>query len=807
MRQLIHYQRQAWANLKKKTAFVATVVVTMGTTLGALLCVLTLGHLLLIEPLPYPEQNRLYRVGSLLDDNKGEVNIDAFTYPGLIHLYKNQDVFEEAALAFFDQDVLSSLPHQPSLTTGYVTPEWFSLLDAKPIMGRLFEKTEALDTNNPGAILTYKTWQQEFGSREDILEHTVSFSGVSFRIVGVLSKDFVEPQISRFSTERSIWLPWDYNLDTRNKESWGRVHANHNFLGRIKEGISAAQAEQALTPLINSKWQEEVASDPFFKGWTISSDIKSLKDVIVNDSRRMIMILTASVLGLVIIAFTNITNLFMSRTAEQQRQLAIYAALGAKKSHLLKVLLAESSLLMAFAILLALIIAAFGFHLMQTHFADAIPRTRELSLNIFTFGSGILFASLFALSFAYISSRMINYKNLNAQVQSSGKGTGIQVSKRFRRALVASQITVAMVLVFANIGLFNVSYKIIKAPLGFEINHMISLIFTVSTNERLTNEQVAPVMTAIKNNLSALPTVKSVSQSDSPLDGFTLVAVTNNKTNESYTPGYKEVDASYFEQISQKLVAGRFISEEDTQDAVNSAVVNEVFAHNLSVDGDVLGMQLDASGYTYTIVGIVESIRLPGESDIPNRIYFPANLAHAQINLTIEPNLHVTREQVVAAIKEVNSQYALYDLQILPQAKDKQLFVQYVAMITTSTLAIITLFLTGVGLYGIISYGTQMRRFEIGTRMAIGAKPRNLIHLIVHDNARVVGIGFVLSIILLGVGYLAYGDSLTAYINSSLIPVFAITLISICVLALFACYWPLRKYINNPAIHLLRGSE
>ena len=144
MSQFLYQQKQAWGSLKKKVGFVATVVTTMGTTLGALLCVLTLGYLLILEPLPYPDQDKLYSVVHGIGDKSGETNATAFTYPGLIHLYKNQDVFEKSALIQYGQDVLTSLPNQPTLSTGYATPEWFELLGAKMQMGRIFEATEAL---------------------------------------------------------------------------------------------------------------------------------------------------------------------------------------------------------------------------------------------------------------------------------------------------------------------------------------------------------------------------------------------------------------------------------------------------------------------------------------------------------------------------------------------------------------------------------------------------------------------------------------------------------------------------------------
>ena len=131
MLSLLYPLKQAWAGLSRKPGFIATVVTTMGTTLGALLCVLTLGYFLLIEPLPYPEQQHLYKVEHKLFDKNGAAQGAAFTYPGLMHLYQQQDVFEPSALVHYGEDVLTSAASQPTMHTAYVTPEWFSMLGQK----------------------------------------------------------------------------------------------------------------------------------------------------------------------------------------------------------------------------------------------------------------------------------------------------------------------------------------------------------------------------------------------------------------------------------------------------------------------------------------------------------------------------------------------------------------------------------------------------------------------------------------------------------------------------------------------------
>jgi predicted permease len=809
MSQFFYQQKQAWVSLKKKAGFVATVVTTMGTTLGALLCVLTLGYLLIVEPLPYPEQDKLYSVVHAIGDKTGETNATAFTYPGMIHLYKNQDVFESTALIQYGQDVLTSLPNQPRLSTGYVTPEWFELLGAEMQMGRVFESTEALDTFNPVAIVSYKTWQDEFDSAPDMLDKKVSFSGVSFRVIGVLGESFVEPQITQTGRDVGMWFPWDYNLDVRMKERWGNISGALYFAGKLKDTLSAAQAEQIITPLVNDTWVENVVSMPFFNGWAIEMQLESFQTAIVGDSQNTVYKLLAGVLGLVLIAFANIANLFMSRTAEQQRQLAIYAALGAKKHHLFRGLLAESGLLMSLSLLVALVVASLGFSLLQANLASELPRINELGVNYITFLASIILAFSFALLFAFLSSKMINYRALNSMLQASGKGTGVQVSKRFRQGLIVSQVAIATVLVFTNITLFKEAVDTITQPPGYTVDNMTQMSLSVSASEFPPEEEVAAAMVQLKKSLLALPQVESISQSSSVLDGFGLWALTAVASGENFTPENNSISHNYFTMIGQALLEGDYFSEADIKDRNRVMIVNDKFAKRLNPDGSALGLQISpgAEYEPFTITGVVKGAKMPAESEMPMRAYTPANLSNTQMTLKLRDGQSIEPEQVVTAIKSVSSLYALFNLETLDSQKKRRLFTQYTTAATTATLAVITLFLASVGLYGILSYGTQMRRFELGTRMAIGAKRKDLVGLIVKDNLWVIVLGIASSIVVMLGIYIGYTEALLAYMSVDLLPIFLTTILSIALLSLFACYWPLRQYINHPAIHSLRGSD
>ncbi len=817
MRKLILRHKQAWGSLKKKPGFVLTVLMTMGITLGALLCAITLNYLLLVEPLPYPEQERIFVVEHGILGAEKEAKGTAYTYPGLVHLYKSKEAFEQSAMMSYGQDVIISHRSQPLVNTTYVTPELHQILASPLAIGRVFKASEALETNNPVAILSYNTWKREFNGSADILDQKIELSGISYRIVGVLGENFVEPELNGIGQETQVWLPWDFNqAGQRQRQSFGNISGNLKFLGKLNKGVSISQAEQVLTPLVNTRWREGVAEIGFFKGWTIVMGVRSVKDVMLGDSESIAVMLLAGVIGIVLIACANISNLFMARTAEKQRLMAIQAAIGATKKHLFKAMLAETSLLMFMSIILALVLAKTGFYVMQQYLGAILPRVNELSLNPVTFGCAVLVTVIFALFFAKLSTRMINYRALNTTLQSSGKGSGLQVSKKTRQVLIASQVALATVLVFANFSLLKDAVKTINAPIGFATNNISTLILNFSSTDFPTQEEAIPIMAEIMEKLEALPQVESISQSNSPLDGFNVRALTNVVDNERYTPYFKAIDHTYFSMIEQQILEGDNFTLVDRKDGTNVMIVNQAFAKQLRADGDVMGMQISTGRPDpFKIVGIVKDIDIPNEAAIGSddadagvpRVYVPNRLGNQSFMVKVKPGQSVGREQLGKLLSEVDARYSVFSFNAASDNLTQRLFAEITTAITTAVLASLVFLLAGIGLYGILSYGTQLRRFELGARMAIGATRKHLLSMIINDNTKAVMIGFFGSVILFSIAYIGLSEYIQPLLNWQVFPMIVATLVLIILVTLFACYWPLRKYINKPAIYSLRGSD
>ncbi|MEH6385382.1 MAG: ABC transporter permease [Colwellia sp.] len=815
---LFTYQlKQAFLSLKQKPGFVFSIVSTMGITLGALLCVLTLAYLLLIEPLPYPEQDRLFVAEHKVLGDKKETKTVAYSYAGLVHLYKSKVAFEQTVMMYYDQDVILSHDSKPLVNTTYTTPELHQLLASTIAIGRMFAASEALDTNNPVAMLSYNTWQNKYDGSVDILEQKMNIRGVSYRIIGVLAENFVEPTLAEIGRETQVWLPWDYNqTDQVSRKSFLSIKGNFKFIGQLKKGLSQSQAQQLLTPLVSERWQEGVADMDFFNAWSIEMRVRSVKDVMLGESESIALMLLAGVIGLVLIACANISNLFIARTAEKQRQMAIQAAIGATKKHLFKGMFAETSLLMLMSIILALILAKGGFYIMQKYLGAVLPRVNELSLNQITLSCAALITIIFALFFAKLSTRIINYRELNASLQSSGKGSGLRVSTKTRQVLIASQVALATLLVFANFSLLKDAVKTINTPIGFTTNNISTLTLNFSSTPLSSEEEVIAIMAEIIEKLKTLPQVEAIAHGSSPLDGFGIKLLTKLDDNEGHSPYLKRIDHRYFKLIEQPLLQGENFTKLDSRDNNYSMIVNQAFAKQLTPDADVVGMRLvSINEPEFKIIGIVKDIAIPGDTPFGSddvaapipRAYVPDNLDDNNFILKIKAGQSISRQQLGKLLAEVDARYSVFSFKSANEMLTQSLFTQITTAVTTTVLTLITFFLAGIGLYGILSYSTQMRRFEIGTRMAIGAKRGDLILLIIKDNVKPIVFGLLLSLIILLSVYFFFSVELSSYITAQLAPLFLVTLLLISILSLLACYLPLRRLINLPASHALKGSE
>jgi len=807
----------AFNALRTHRGYAATIIATLGFTLGALVAMFDLNYQLLAAPLPYPEQERLY-ISEGNAYNAGKVQFaNEVPYPGLIEAYKRREEdFERAALISFGFDIVQDRPDSPRVTTSYSTPEYFELVGAPMALGRAFSEAEGLDARTPVTVISYPAWQMLFNGDRGALGKTLRFRGTDFRIIGVTAEDFTEPQLAGIGRLTEVWLPWDYNnAFERARSSWTRTDGAQHLVGRLKAGGDAARVQQALTSLLNGRFKSETASQPFFNDMTLDFKLVPFRQAILGDSRSVVLLLFAGALVLLLIAAANVTNLTLARAAGQQKNMAIQAALGAQKKHLFLAVFAEILLLLGLAAALSLAVASGGIALLKLLAQKYLPRLAELHLNWPSFGFAVLAALTLASVFALLISHQINYRALHDTLKSSGKGTGIQLSVNVRRGLILSQVALTGVLLAASLQVLTQSIQRIAQPLGFQTADVYYVALNMGGQRDAPPEHLRNELLAIRSELQSDPKVVDASiASGTPIH---FGGDAQYQSLLSREPDFQQqqeaattlVDENFAPILGLVMTDGQQFQPGDVQNGTKSLLVNETFARNWQADGAVLDKLLywrnspDRGQTPYRVTGIVRDFTLPGRAEMP-RVFVPQiRPVDPVLVLKMKSGQEFTNTELNQVIGRINNEYKVAMLLSLSRAHSLLIARDSLAAGFTAVLVTLAISLAAIGIYGVLSYTVLIRRVELGVRMAIGARPVTVFMQILKDNLVAVIAGLVVALGVLsalwrwaqGHGYIVQASLL----NWTLL---VVLIIGLTAAATLLSVW---RVISKPVYHALRN--
>jgi len=817
MNLFIYQLKQGLLSLKQKPGFAFSVVATMGITLGALLCVLTLAYVMLLKPLPYPEQEKLFIVESKIKGSERSPKISMYPYPAFIELYKKQSALNKVAMIAYESTNITSHAEQPRINNTFISPEYFSLLNPPMALGRAFEASEALNTNNPVAVISFVTWQTLYDQQVEVLEKSLTVNGVSFRIVGVSAQTFTEPNLYQTGEKTQVWLPWDFNpVSERKRKAWGNFAPNMFLLGKLDKSLTAKKAEMILTPQLTERWQQELVGNTRFKGMSLKVEMKPLIKVVSGNNTSNLVLLFLAVVGLLVITVTNVSHLFVALSAEQQHQMAIKTSLGMNRKQGAMQAFAETSCLMILALIVALATANLGFVILKTYLSVLFNRVDELSISLTPLFILVITMLLITLLLTKLTLKSFRFTSLNTTLQNSNKGQGAKVSSAFQQGVIMSQILVTVLIIFANMVLFKQAYQSVNQETGFDIEQIEHLVLAFNGSGRPNSIEQQATYRQIKTQLLQLPQVSSVSLGNSPLSSYSIRKFGLGEEALAFSIEQKEIDEHYFSMIKQPLISGDYFTSSELNNNDNVVIINESLAKKLRQFGEVIGQQIKGSRDEVLIVkGIVTDIKLPnserGERPEMNNnylLYRPSKLGRGtgfMVKLKAEQIL--PREQLVKIITRADARYSIYAYQSLTENYQQLLLNKKVTLFTTGIITLVVIILAALGVFGVLDFNTRIRRFEIGTRLAIGAKGRDIMLLIFIENSKGIFIGVGMSMLILLSVWGIFGDSFQQYLNLQIIPIFIFTLALISFISFIACYFPLRQYINKPVIHALKGSE
>jgi predicted permease len=747
--------RYALRMLSKNRMLTLVIVVSLGIGIGANSAIFSVVDALLLRPLPYPHPGRLAAVwlhspaiGILRD----------WPSPGeYLDVQRENHSFEQMALAQSRVFVLTGRD-QPERLFGVRTQSaLLEMLGAKPLLGRLLLPEEDKPGRPDVAILTERAWRRLFNADPAIVGKAIVLNGNPFTVAGVLQGSFMlnaEVMPSETPMDKmDVFAPLPLAADAEKI----RGDENYNIMVRLKPGVSVRQA-QADLDVIASRIREKDKRDASF-----GMHVIGLQEQVVGDVRRALLVLLGSVGLVLLIACANVANLLLTRAAGREKEVAIRTAMGANWRRLARQLLTESVLLGLLGGAAGLLVAQLSLYVVRTMNPGNIPRLEDIAVNGmvlgFTFGVALITGVLFGLAPVWRAIKV----DLNTSLKAGGRSGQSEGGLHFRRhslrgLLVVSELTLSLMLLIGAGLLLRSFVKLQNVPPGFTTEHVLTMEVAATGPKYRDGKAVFNFYREIEGRIAHLPGVVAEGVvSALPLTGEVGWGGINI---EGYTPppGQElQVDmrtgsADYFRTMGIPLKAGRFFNEDDTAEKPQVAIIDQKFAQRFWPDGDAVGKHLWFDPKKpMTIVGVVGVVKQYSlETDSKIVAYFP----HAQRpgNIMFLAMRTATEgaglsAAVVSQIHAVDPDTVVYGIRSMQERLYDSLARQRFSSTMLGAFAAFALLLAAVGLYGVMSHLVTQSTHDIGVLVTLGARPENILGLIVRQGMALAGIGIAVGLL------------------------------------------------------------
>lgn len=796
--------RFGWRQLVKSPGFTAVSVVTLALGIGLNSSMFSLLNLLLLQPLPYPERDRLVRIFRTTPQTQNSDH-SMLDYVDLAR--EAGDFAQVAAFRQWGFTLVQDGRPAVNLNALRVSADFFPVIGLQPELGRFFHPDEDR-VGNHVVVLSYKTWQNQFGGDPAVIDRTVRIDGEATTIVGVAPAAF---------TSVFLWGPAEVfrPLAMTEAEKADRVNLAVSLVGRARAGLSVEQINARLAA-VSARLADRRAAENRADGLRAAT----LQSVVHAPPTPQITFLLLGLAGFVLlIACANLANLQLARAVVRNREFAIRAALGASRARLLAPLLIESLLLSLLGGACGVLVAVWSNRWLSSRMSANGLVSFELALDWRVLAFAAVISILTGLVFGVVPAWMASRVRVNESLKSGARGTtGDRAQHRFRHGLIVAQFALALVLL-AGAGLFIRGLdRLITRDQGWNTTHLLQGILNLPPTKYANSEQTHAFYTRLQDRLAALPGVEHVSVSWT-LPMFQFLASRNYVVEGREPPpaGHEPLVAvngvtpSYLDTLKVRLVAGRNFSTADTVGSTPVALINEAMARALFPNENPLGRRIGgldpAKREWMEIVGVIADQRFVSNITAPTTRY-----------QLMRPLAQETWNYVQIAVRASSPQTLVDPVRRLVAEMDPDLPVQQLttaenlierdtsALATVNVIlgsfALLGLFLAALGLYGVIARLVVQRTPEIGVRLALGAQTRDVVGL-------VLGSGIRLTLLGAGIGLVgAYGVGrlllmiLPEIAAQDLPTIGAVTLLLVAI-ALLASWLPARRASKvNPLIAL-----
>lgn len=754
VRQLLAWSELRFAarRLRRAPGFAGAVVLVLALGVATTTAVFSLVNGILLEPLPYPESDRLARLTHTVS-NAGRAPADLSD--AMVMLYQSRaSAFDGiAAWRFDDGDLGASEAGQNAVRVrgARVTASFFDVLGVRPALGRGFAPGE----DRPGAarvvVVSHRLWQERLHGDPDALGGQIVVNDVPRTIVGIMPPRFGYP-----ARHVELWLP--LALDPARTRP---ATLNLAGIGRLKRDVSTEAARADLARVLTH------AGDSG-QGAGITPHVQSLRDSIVGPVSHLLWFVFGSVLLVLLVACTNVAGLLLVRAERAQRELAVRAALGSGFLGMVALTLSESVLLSVLGGGAGVLLAVAAMRaVLSTGTALSLPRLEDVEVDapVLWFAVGItVFCALSVSVLPLLRARRVSIARIlrSAGTGSTGPGGG-RSPRRMRDALVVAQIALAVVLVALS-GLMTRSLlRLYEVRPGFDANHVITSRVLLPYARYGTAARLN-FFEALVRQARAIPGTLDVALTDwVPLSGdrHDVAIEVEDDRSQANTGGAEHavahVDGHYFQTLRIPLRRGRTFGPQDAGHPSDEAIVSHAFAERYWPGASPLGKRVRPLGGRWsTIVGEVGDVhygRLEEPSD--EIAYFPiVTAAQPEAGASLPPALSLvvrtdawegeTLSAIRRIVRSLDSAIPTYDEGSLNElVHDASARARALVMLLAMA-SLVTSLLGAVGLYGIMAYSVSIRRRELGIRMALGARPQDVSRMVSLDGLRLAGLGIVI---------------------------------------------------------------
>jgi predicted permease len=747
--------RYAFRMLGKNVVLTLVIVVSLALGIGANSAIFSVVDALLIRPLPFPQPDRLANIWL----HSPAIGIfQDWPSPGqYIDLQNENHSFEKTALAQSRTFTLTGREQPERVDVLRTQSSLLTMFGAKAMLGRIFLPEEDTPGKPPTAVLSNGVWQRLFNSDPNIVGKSITLDGKPYSVVGVLQRNFMlnaEVMPSEGPMDKlDIFLPLPLGPDA----TQNRRDENYNIVVHLKPGVSMKQA-QADIDIIASRIREKDK-----RGSSFGMHIVGLQEQIVGDVRRALLVLLGSVALVLLIACANVANLLLARAAGREKEIAVRTALGAGWQRLARQLLTESVLLGFLGGIAGLLVARASLSIVRTMNPGNIPRLEDIGINgsvlAFTFGLSLATGILFGLAPVWRAIKVDLNSSLRAGGRSGQSDGGLHLKRhRLRGLLVVSELALSLMLL-VGAGLLLRSFVRLQgvAP-GFSTEHVLTMQVAASGPSYHDEKAFVNFHKEIEARISRLPgVVAEGTVSALPLTGsvgWGGIGV------EGYTPppgqelqvDQRTASVEYFRAMQIPLVAGRFFSERDTLDMPQVVIIDENFAKRFWPRNDAIGKHLwfdPKKPFTIVgVVGVVKQYSLGIDGKIAT--YFPDLQDPARDTFLVartssdEAGL---ASAISGEIHSVDPTAVVYGIRSMQDRLYDSLARQRFFSTMLGAFAAFALLLAAVGLYGVMSYLVTQSTRDIGILVALGARPDNIVGLVVRQGMQLTFIGILAGLV------------------------------------------------------------